>query len=98
MRKLVLLAAATAAASVPLLGSLGGGTASADRHCYTPHVAGFDSYEVCYYLPIEPTTHSDSTVLAQSLVPQLPDPTDCHSMNKFLHIDNVRSCDGDPSS
>lgn len=23
----------------------------------------------------------------------VPDPTDCHSMNKFLHIDNVRDCD-----
>jgi hypothetical protein len=28
--------------------------------------------------------------------PALPDPTDCHSLNKFLHIDNVRSCDGYP--
>jgi hypothetical protein len=26
--------------------------------------------------------------------PKLPNPTDCHSMNEFLHIDNVRDCDG----
>ncbi len=94
MRKLVLLAAAAipAAVTVPLL--LGSGSASAERHCYTPHVAGFDSYEVCYFLPIEPSTKAE----AQSLIPQLPDPTDCHDMNRFLHIDNVRSCDGAPVS
>jgi hypothetical protein len=33
---------------------------------------------------------------ARSLVPKLPDPTDCHSMQEFLHVDNVRSCDGPP--
>jgi hypothetical protein len=31
---------------------------------------------------------------AQSLVPQLPDPTDCHQVNALLHLDNVRDCDG----
>jgi hypothetical protein len=35
-----------------------------------------------------------SDAAAQSVIPQLPDPTDCHSMNAFLHIDNVRDCDG----
>jgi len=54
VRKLALVLAATAAMTVPLV--VGAGSASADtRHCYTPHVAGFDSYEVCYYLPIEPS-------------------------------------------
>lgn len=27
--------------------------------------------------------------------PKLPNPTDCHSMNEFLHIDNVRDCNSD---
>ena len=50
MRALLVLVAALAATLVA-----GGGTASADtRHCYSPSVAGFDTYEVCYYLPIEP--------------------------------------------
>ncbi|MCU1602733.1 MAG: hypothetical protein JWO22_3442 [Frankiales bacterium] len=95
MRKLALLAAAAipAAVTLPLL-TTATGSAAAERHCYTPHVAGFDSYEVCYFLPIEPTTQ----VQAQSLIPELPDPTDCHSMNRFLHIDNVRSCDDPPVS
>ena len=30
-------------------------------------------------------------------VPGLPDPTDCHSMQRFLHITNVVSCDGPPT-
>ena len=30
--------------------------AQAERTCYTPHIAGFDSYEVCYFLPIELTS------------------------------------------
>lgn len=29
---------------------------------------------------------------ASSSLP-LPNPSDCHSMNAFLHIDNVRDCD-----
>lgn len=29
-------------------------------------------------------------------VPKLPDPTDCHSMSEFLHIDYIRDCDGGP--
>jgi len=40
-------------------------------------------------------TGGASVASAQTLIPQLPDPSDCHSMNAFLHIDNVRSCDGD---
>jgi hypothetical protein len=27
--------------------------AQAERTCYSPGVAGFDTYEVCYFLPIE---------------------------------------------
>jgi len=55
VRKLALVLAATAAMTVPLVA--GAGSASADtRQCYTPHVAGFDTYEVCYYLPIEPSS------------------------------------------
>jgi hypothetical protein len=54
VRKLALVLAATAAMTVPLVA--GAGSASADtRHCYTPHGAGLDTYEVCYFLPIEPT-------------------------------------------
>jgi hypothetical protein len=31
--------------------------------------------------------------------PELPSvPKDCHEWNELLHIQNVRSCDGDPSS
>jgi hypothetical protein len=46
--------AATAAFTVPLMA--GAGSASADtRHCYTPQVGGIPTYEVCYYLPIEPS-------------------------------------------
>lgn len=36
-----------------------------------------------------------SVASAQTPVP-LPDLTDCHSVNAFLHIDNVRDCD-DPA-
>ena len=45
-----------AALAIVVAGAMYAGSASADtRHCYTPHVAGFDTYEVCYFLPIEPT-------------------------------------------
>jgi hypothetical protein len=27
-------------------------------------------------------------------VPPIPDVTDCHELNKLLHIDNVRDCNG----
>ncbi len=33
---------------------------------------------------------------ASTPLPQLPDPTDCHSMSAFLHIDNIRDCNGGP--
>lgn len=55
MRKLALVVAATAAMAVPLLATAGPAAAD-ERQCYTPHVAGFDSFEVCYSLPIEPTS------------------------------------------
>lgn len=35
---------------------------------------------------------------ASTPLPPLPDPSDCHSVNAFLHIDNVRSCDGDAAA
>ena len=51
MRKLLAVVALAAGLLVATSTS-----ASADtRTCYTPHVAGFNTYEVCYYLPIEPT-------------------------------------------
>ncbi|MFN2538559.1 MAG: hypothetical protein ABR549_10470 [Mycobacteriales bacterium] len=34
-----------------------------------------------------------ASAAAQTPVPGVPDPTDCHAMNKLLHIDNVRNCD-----
>ena len=39
-----------------------------------------------------------SVASASTPLPPLPDPSDCHSMNRFLHIDNVRSCDGGSSA
>ena len=54
MRRTTLLAgltAVTAALALPLTAT----PASADpieRKCYTPHVDGFDTFEVCYYLPV----------------------------------------------
>ena len=54
MRKLALVLAATAAMTIPLVAVAG--SASADtRHCYSPHVGGIPTYEVCYSLPIEPS-------------------------------------------
>lgn len=51
LRKLMFVLTAAAALSVQLTAS-----ASADeRHCYTPHIGSYPSYEVCYFLPIEPT-------------------------------------------
>jgi hypothetical protein len=50
LTKLLLVLAATVAATVALAAP-----ASADpveRRCTTPHVAGFNSFEVCYYLPV----------------------------------------------
>ena len=52
LRKLALVVAATAAMALPVLATAA--PASADeRTCYTPGVAGFDSIQVCHYLPIE---------------------------------------------
>jgi hypothetical protein len=54
LRRTTLLAgltAVTAALALPLTAT----PASADpveRRCYTPYVAGFDTYEVCYFLPV----------------------------------------------
>lgn len=55
MRKFATILAVTAALFTGLLATAS--SASADtRHCYTPHIGGYPSYEVCYYLPIEPTS------------------------------------------
>lgn len=54
MRKLVLALVATATVAIPLVATATPASAT-ERHCYTPHVGGFDTYEVCYYLPVEPT-------------------------------------------
>lgn len=32
--------------------------------------------------------------IAAPPVPTLPDPTDCHEVQDFFHIQNVMSCDG----
>lgn len=52
MRKLALVLALTAGLFAPLVAAAGPATAD-DRTCYSPRVAGFDTYDVCYYLPIE---------------------------------------------
>lgn len=50
MRTIALALAATAALAVSVVSAA---PATADeRRCYTPHVAGQDSFEVCYYVPI----------------------------------------------
>lgn len=49
MRKLLLVVATVVASTFALAAP-----ASADpleRRCTTPHVAGFDTIQVCYYLP-----------------------------------------------
>ncbi len=51
LRKLAFVLAAAAAFTVPLAGS----SSADERHCYTPHIGSYPSYEVCYFLPIEPT-------------------------------------------
>lgn len=52
MRKLALALAATAALTAPLVATAAPASAG-ERTCYTPHVAGQNTYEVCYFLPIE---------------------------------------------
>lgn len=51
MRRLLLLVAATAATLVPLLATAA--PASAGEGCFTPHVKGFNTVEVCV-LPFDP--------------------------------------------
>lgn len=97
MRKFALVLAATAAVAVPLAVTTTG-TSSAQRHCYTLGVPGFDHYEYCTELPIDPRP---TTVTAEPQVPglpEVPDPTDCHSVQRFFHVQNVVSCDGPPTS
>ena len=52
MRRLALLVVATAVALLPLLAMAA--PASAGEGCFTPHVKGFNTVEVCV-LPIDPT-------------------------------------------
>jgi hypothetical protein len=54
LRKLILGLAVAAGLLIPLVSTASPASAS-ERTCYSPHVAGFDTYEVCYFLPIEPT-------------------------------------------
>ncbi len=52
MRRIALLATAVAVVALPLVTA---SSASADeRRCYTLGAPGFDRYEVCRYLPIDP--------------------------------------------
>lgn len=51
MRRLVLLVAATAVASLPLLAMAA--PASAGEGCFTPTVKGYNTVQVCV-LPIDP--------------------------------------------
>lgn len=51
MRRLTLLAAATAAVALPLLAAT---PAAAEPRCYTLGVPGQDAYQVCRYLPVDP--------------------------------------------
>jgi hypothetical protein len=91
LRKLALTLAAAAAVAVPVAVSTST-TSSAERHCYTPHVPGFDTYEVCYFLPIEPTTVAGAGPI------WVPNPTDCHDVQRLFGVANVVSCSGPPSS
>ncbi len=52
MRRLLMLVVTTAAVAVPLLATAA--PASAGEGCFTPHVKGFNTVEVCV-LPFEPT-------------------------------------------
>ena len=52
LRRTSLLLAATAALALPLLAAAPASADPVERRCYTPHVGGFDSYEVCYFLPV----------------------------------------------
>jgi hypothetical protein len=54
LRTLFTALALAAGLLVPAVATAAPASAS-ERTCYTPHVAGFDTYEVCYFLPIEPT-------------------------------------------
>lgn len=52
MRRSTLLVAATAALALPLVAAAPASADPVERRCYTPHVDGFDSFEVCYFLPV----------------------------------------------
>lgn len=54
MRKLVTLLAVAASLVLPLAAASSPASA-AERTCYSPHVAGFDTIESCIFLPIELT-------------------------------------------
>ena len=48
MRRILVLALLALAA----LGLTAGASPAQADPCYTPHVAGFDSFEVCYNIPL----------------------------------------------
>ena len=50
MRRFLMLVVTTAALALPMLATAA--PASAGEGCFTPHVKGFDSFEVCG--PIDP--------------------------------------------
>lgn len=52
LRRTSLLLAVTAALALPLLAAAPASADPVERRCYTPHVAHFPSYEVCYFLPV----------------------------------------------
>lgn len=52
MRRTSLLLAATAALALPLIAAAPASADPIERRCYSPSVPGFDTYEVCYFLPV----------------------------------------------
>ena len=53
MRKILALIGLVAAAGVGS-GVLAPGASADERHCYTLAVPGFDHYEYCTFLPVDP--------------------------------------------
>lgn len=52
MRRTSLLLAATAALALPLLAATPASADPIEQKCYTPDVKGFDTFQVCYFLPV----------------------------------------------
>lgn len=47
----ILVTVLLALAALGLTAATASPAQAAERRCYTPSVAGFDTYEVCYFLP-----------------------------------------------